>query len=86
MKNLTKTAVFAAFVSLILSATAHAGPGLLISDRAATVENTSIPAVVKEESADKGGLLVSDRDGIIIVGRAGLLISDRAGLLISDVR
>ena len=59
MKNLNKTAIFAAFAALILSATAHAAPGILMTDRAVAAENTGILIVGKEGSVNRDGILIT---------------------------
>ena len=72
-----QTAAFA----VMLTATAHAAPGLMMSDRA---ESTGILIVGKAAPVERAGLMLSDRAGLLISDRAGMLVSDRAGLLVSD--
>jgi hypothetical protein len=71
MRNLTQTALVAAF---FLSTLASAAPGLMLSDRAAAPEGGILIAGKTEAAA------AAPKDGILIVGaslvRDGLLMSD----------
>jgi hypothetical protein len=94
MRNFIKTALVAAFfLSTVVGTVASAGPGLMLSDRAAAPKEGILIVGAAAAQADAA----APRDGILIAGRAeaataapkeGILIVGaslvRDGLMLSD--
>lgn len=59
--------------------------GIVFAQDAGASSDGNIPPCTKDDTANAGGVLISDFTGVLISDFTGVLISDFTGVLISDL-